>query len=351
VFEKDSATLLREMKTLQEQYTAATRREKIAKLRKDVRLADEIEKLQNLFFMADFDKARSVSANIWRALNVQSALSANTDFEKHLADYRSTGRSIKMPAEWGFTGEFEMELERGLLYMLGARPGTGKTTVGLNLAYYYAKLHAELGYKVLFLTNEMKPGQCWAKLRQIDMNHRDGKLRPFMLVKNYIRYPDKFTTEHQAVREMASGMSKNFAMASVRKMEAPDICMVVQESKNYFGADPDIVFLDYLQRVPRGKQTDARLGLIETVQSFSELALDLDCVWFIMSQMNQSGGFKESEAPEEEAGIAWEISRDELKDGRKAAHINWKVKKTRISGYSNVQTFFDDVSGTILHKG
>ena len=107
--------------------------------------------------------------------------------------------------------------------------------------------------------------------------------------------------------------------------------------------------LDYLQRVPR-EVADARLGTIATVQAFSELAMDIDGVFFVMSQMNQSGGFKESEAPEEEAGIAWEISRDEIDGGKKSPYLNWKIKKSRISAYTNTRVWFDDLSGTILDK-
>lgn len=345
---KSAAEIQKAQRIVADALKSATQREKLTALKKDTRLADEIEGLAELFYTAEFDKARNKAAQIWRALNVQATTTANWDWRKHLDEYRSRGNAIKMPKEWGFKGDDEIELERGLIYLIGARPGTGKTTIALNMAYYYALMKAELGYKVLFLTNEMKPGQCWAKLRQIDLNRTRGHLRPFMLVKNHIRYPDEFKFEHEAVIELCKSMSPNFAMASVRKFEAADICMVAQEAKNYFGKFPDLVFLDYLQRVPRGKQIDARLGTIETVRQFSEAAMDQDGAWFVLSQMNQSGGFKESEAPEEEAGIAWEISRDVGPLGVRAPFINWKIKKSRISAYRNVRTGFDDLSGTIL---
>ena len=62
------------------------------------------------------------------------------------------------------------------------------------------------------------------------------------------------------------------------KMSAEDICIVIDETKNHFMVHPDIVVLDYLQRIPRNSafKSDERLGLIDTVQMFSDKMGDID---------------------------------------------------------------------------
>jgi len=344
------------IKSLSKVLREKRKQERLNNLRQDKRLADSVDEFERLFYQGEYAAARALAATLWRSLNLESPVTAESNWKKHLADYKSIGTEIRMPPEWGFRrggeGEVnrELELERGLSYVIGARPGTGKTTLGVNLAYYYAMRKAELGLKVLFLTNEMKPGQIWAKFRQIDMVAESAMRRPFMLVKNHVRYPEKFEAEFRNLSAMCEKMSQNMAMASVRRMPIEDINMVVHESARSLGKLPDIVILDYIQRVPRsqGFATEARLGTVHTAQAISEIALDIDGVFFTLSQMNKDGGFKESEAPEEEAGIAWEVSRPENQDGSKQPFIDWKIKKSRISAYFSTRTSFDDVSGSVI---
>lgn len=345
--------LNQKIEALKLQLKQAINEERLAGLRKDVRLVDHAEKLLETLYAGDIDMVRKLAALIFKATDNTATVSATFNAQEHLDGYRSQGNAIKMPEEWGFKDKKEIEIERGLMYMLGARPGTGKTSVAMNLAYYYAMLKQSLGLRVLFLTNEMKPGQLWVKMRQIDLYHENTfprKRRPFMLAKNYVRYPEQFPQEYSDVKGMVKRMEKNFRIANVRRMDAESICMVIDNSKNEFGAYPDIVIMDYLQRVPRQKifASDARLGIVDIVQMFSQKMADIDGVMFLLSQMNQQGGFKESEAPEEEAGIAWELSRDSDKEGNKSKFIDWKIKKSRISAYINQRTAFDDVVGAIL---
>lgn len=356
---ESSKDLEKQLHELQRRLQHARKQERVDQLKGDFRLLDMFEDAQRLFTEAEYIKARSMVAGIWRALNIDAAIVADHDWKNHLRDYESGGSVIKMPVEWGFRRirmgdketNKEIELERGLCYTIGARPGTGKTSVAVNLAYYYAKRRAAAGYKVLFLTNEMKPGQLWVKFRQVDMVIENSTRRPFMLVKNYIRYPKKFETEYSAVCQMCADLSQNFAMMSVRRMNADDIVMLMTEAKNIFGKFPDIVVVDYLQRIPRSVHSkDPREGTIKTYQAFSEAALDMDAAIFVLSQMNRDGGYKESEIAEEEAGIAWEISRPEGQDGVKMPFIDWRIKKSRISAYQSVRTSFDDVSGTVLDE-
>lgn len=357
--EMKSADIEARMKRLAVALKESRRRERLQNLKGDKRLADKVDDMQTFFYQGEYAKAREAAAAVWKGLNLESAISADSDWRKHLKDYRSTGSLIKMPKEWGFRRggpeepDRELELERGLSYVIGARPGVGKTTAGVNLAYYYAKRKAESGLKVLYLTNEMKPGQVWAKFRQVDLRHGNRspipKKQPFMFVKNWVRYPENFETEHRLICEMCQELSENLLMYSVRRMPIEDIGMVINDSANVFGKNPDIILLDYIQRVPRSRGfVDARLGTIHIAQSISEIALDMDAVFFVFSQMNKDGGFKESESPEEEAGVAWEISRPEDSEGALQPWVDWRIKKSRISAYFSTRVSYDDVSGTIL---
>ncbi len=349
----DSINIRKEIAALQNKLKQVSRTEKIESLRGDVRLLDYMDKVSTAFTAGDIDAARKNAGYLWRGLNSEAISPATMNFAHHFEKYKSTGTAIKMPQEWGFAGKKELELERGLIYPIGAKPGTGKSTVAINLAYYWAYQKAAMGYRVAFLTNEMKEGQLWVKLYQVHLNLQHHMRRPFMLAKDWLRYPEKFPAEHKAMREFAKMMSDRLVFVNVRKMSAEDICIVIDETKNHFMVHPDIIVLDYLQRIPRNSafKSEERLGLIDTVQMFSDKMGDIDGIMFVLSQMNETSGFKGSAAPEEEAGIAWEISRDTDREGKKMPLITWKVKKSRISPYVTVNTGFDDTSGTILGSG
>jgi hypothetical protein len=171
-----------------------------------------------------------------------------------------------------------------------------------------------------------------------------------MFLKNWIRYPDKFPDGNKLMREFAKSFDPNLRIANVRKLDINSIKMVIEEAQENIGGTFDIVVFDYLQRIPResGYKSDMRLGVVDIVQNLSEIAADLDAVVFLLSQMNKEGSFKESEITQEEAGIAWQIARVKDQKGIPDKYIEWTIKKSRISAYINIQTVYDDVSGTIL---
>lgn len=343
--------LRRELKDIQKRLKMAVRQQRIESLQKDVRVLDWIAEVQKHFDDGDYDKARRISTLLYRALNAESISPTTTDYQKHFARYVSTGNTIRMPETWGFTSKKIVELERGLTYSIGARPGTGKSTLGCNLAYHYAWELRDKDFKVGLFTNEMKEGQLWVKLYQIHLNKTEGKSLPFILVKDWLRYPKKYPDQYRKMAAFAEEISRNLRIANVRRQGPTEICMAIDELKNDFMRNIDIGLLDYLQRVPRDKNNggDERLSLIDTVQQISEKMMDIDGVMFVFSQMNKDGGFKGSEAPQEEAGIAWEISREAARDGKLLPFLNWRIVKSRITAYFPVLTRFDDRSGTLLN--
>lgn len=349
VSESTVEALRREIAEKQKALKTLARAEKIKAMRQDVRTLDFIDKVTEAFNDGDIDTARKVASYLYKALNYDSVNPVTFDYDTQFQRYLSTNIAIKMPKEWGFRGKNEIELERGLTYSIGARPGTGKSTLMCNMAYHWAYTKAYLDYKVGMMTNEMKDGQLWVKMFQIHLNLTKQLRRPFMLAKDWLRYPKKFPDEYRQMREFAATISKNLVIANVRKMPGEEVNMVIDDMKNTFGRYPDITFLDYLQRVAHDKSAkDERLGIVSTVQGFSEKMMDIDGIMFIFSQMNKEGGFKGSEAPQEEAGIAWEIMRDKDREGKFLPFIDWRIAKTRITAYVKNTTRYDDMSGTLL---
>jgi KaiC/GvpD/RAD55 family RecA-like ATPase len=332
--------------------------EKLDKIRGSDKVHKLMEEQQELFYAGEFDKARNKASEIFKALNTGSIVKVDMNPETQFAEYVSKGSTIVMPQEWGWREkeingkqvDFHIELERGLIYPIGAEPGTGKTTVGVNLVHHFAEVKRPLNYRVLFLTNEMKAAQIWIKLMQVHFNKKFGKLYPFMFLKNWVRYPDKFPDGNKSMKEFAQSFKSNLRIANIRKLDINSIKMVIEEAQEDIGGTFDIIVFDYLQRVPRdaGFKSDMRLGVVDIVQNLSETAADLDAVIFLLSQMNKEGSFKESEITQEEAGIAWQIARVKDAKGNPDKYIDWTIKKSRISAYINIKTCYDDVSGTIL---
>lgn len=346
---RNAGDIRREMALLNAELRGSVRHERVQRLKKDKRMLDYIDGLQKAFENLDIESCKKIASYIHHAFDQESINPVTFDFKTQFDQYIAQGNAIKMPPEWGFYDKAELELERGLTYSIGARPGVGKSTSIANLAYYFGYQRRNLGHKVLIMTNEMKPAQFWVKLYQIHLNHTQQQKWPFMLAKNWVRYPEKFPEQNRKIKAFAEELSESMLVTSVRRQGVEEICLTVDEAKNELGEHPSICFLDYLQRIPRNSafKTDERLSILDTVQALTEKMGDLDSIMFIASQMNKDGGFKGSEAPEEEAGVAWELSRDRDRDGKLEAALTWKIKKTRISPYFTVMTRYNDTSGTI----
>ena len=359
--DKTAKEIRKEMDALQAQLKYVELSEKNESLKNDIVVQDYIDDLKKSFAVGQYDDARNLAAKLFRSLGSTVVTQIELNAQKHLDGYKSKSETIRMPESWGFVDSFSpvgavkhgIELERGLPYSIGARPGVGKSSVAINLAYHYVQECLDKNYRVLVMTNEMKVGQLWVKMRQVDLARKMQERKSFMVAKDWVRYPDKFPEQYAEMQGMIKQMEPRLCMTSVRKMQAESICLVIDEAKNYFGRYPDVVMLDYLQRVPRDAKykTDARLAMVDTMQMLTEKMGDTDGVMFIFSQLNKEGGFKESEIPEEESGIAWEISREKLTDGSLSARMEWRIKKSRISPYFKLKVPFDDESGSIIIEG
>lgn len=234
------------------------------------------------------------------------------------------------------------------LYILGAKPGQGKTTYALQVADSMAKK----GQDVLFFTLEMAADDLMAKslnrteyeiksphdinniltAREILLGERyslQGKevlYRPYneaeralrdKATKDYISYAGRLYFVEKMIR--ADG-----PISASSSVNAKDIRAKVEEHIKTEGTRP-VVFVDYLQKIasflPAGS-TDLQI-LDATVSELKSIALDFNIPVIAISSLNRSGydgktgmaGFKGSSEIEFTADVLLRLRKKGDKDG------------------------------------
>jgi replicative DNA helicase len=202
------------------------------------------------------------------------------------------------------------------LYYLAARPGSGKTTLALDIARSAALLQ---GKTVLFFSLEMSHTEVFEKIMSAEARVELKKLQ-----KGDLSEEDWFN-----IRE-AEGMLKrsNFLVDPSPNVGLPKIrTLALRQNARPEGLD--MIIIDYLQlmEVPRGssKQASRQEQVSELSRGLKLLAKELDVPVIVLSQLNRSSenradltpkvsDLRESGSLEQDADVVILINRPEVND-------------------------------------
>lgn len=171
---------------------------------------------------------------------------------------------------WGFP--------RRELTVIGARPGEGKTTLALNLAYYTAKW----GLKTDFHSLEMSEEALLSRLCSLELqiNQKEIKSGQFSNPDDWERVKN-FYNDH--LRQIPLTIAHNGARTLA------DLKASIQVNK------PDIVFVDYIQNITKLAKDD-RNALSDYIHGAYDLAHQYNLHMVICSQCHRA----ESQRPDRE---------------------------------------------------
>lgn len=225
----------------------------------------------------------------------------------------------------------------GLPIVIGGWPGSRKTSLAVQ-AFYWDYLFKR---PAAFFTFELTPSQLLAKIIQIHVAHTHGEDLSFSNVNRYVK-------EH---KEEIDAFVKDFLQI-----------MFVIESNGFSGAKLSsvyerltiatpslrVLYIDYFQRLRPDFHTkkgneDTRTGYMTTSRILTDLAKRTSSVMVVLSQLNAEGGFKETGAILEDAGMAIKINKSD-----RPTYLYLEVIKSRFSKMGAVaRPAIKEVSGYV----
>lgn len=163
----------------------------------------------------------------------------------------------------------------GELVIIGGRSGRGKTGLMCNMAIDSAKR----GYKVAFLSLEMSAFSIMARFFGSELNINTRAFRLATL------------DPHQQVavgQQILDWAELQIFLEDRRITNLKDVERVIRDNK------PDVVFVDYIQRLFTGKNENRNMELDFIVNRLKSIAIRQQCVVYAAAQLGRQAEGKEN---------------------------------------------------------
>lgn len=236
------------------------------------------------------------------------------------ADLRGEGGSF-VPTPWQYLNKYIGGLRPGALYILGARPGAGKTVVALNLAAHMAESSA-VGFASLEMGEDELQKRLFASLGSVHLQSLVDSSLTASDWERVERASEKIRNLRLFVNDSASTLTQvvSFARSLHRR------------------GDLGLFVVDYLQLMRGNARAESRqIEVSEFSRTLKLLAKELKIPVLALSQLNRAstarrGGepqiadLRESGSLEQDADVVLLLHRDQE---RKPLHLKMIVAKNR----------------------
>jgi replicative DNA helicase len=174
-------------------------------------------------------------------------------------------------------------IRKGFYYGLAGPPRRGKTTFALDLA---SRLAENNNFPVLFYTWEQTRRTLAARLLG-----RECYINPVKLLTEVNpEERQRHALVNKVIERSASYSGKLFIIEAGRGDTIERIKAQAYNIMHEFRTDNIAIFLDYLQKIPLGRQyEDIRSQVNEASAQLADLSLELDCPVFAISAMDKEG--------------------------------------------------------------
>lgn len=166
------------------------------------------------------------------------------------------------------------------MYVIGARPGMGKTTLGINIAERVASYDK----RVLFISLEMSPRQIMCK-----------RIANFSGIPYNALMTGRLNAEQRTqMMDTADQIGKrNFAVNCKTGLTVADIALLVQKC-----GDVDLLVVDYLGLIKPSKTTGNRYEDYTNISGeLKQMAARLDIPVIVLSQLNRANTGRTDKRP------------------------------------------------------
>ena len=225
-------------------------------------------------------------------------------------------------------------LQRGTLMVMAAPAGHGKSTLALNMA----RRQAERGTRVLFLQLEMNRSQVYSSFAAAVVrsdsvagadlpSSRLAACRKELADSDIAAIVESCSRWQESVRRLGGRLDFRYARDAVPGFTET----AVASFRECHGAPPDIVYIDYMDRLlgnARGSENPhiALTGMAESLRTF---ALRNDMVAVLLAQLHKESSkgdratLRTATGPMLTADLSWtwELKGNDRKDGRVRIHM------------------------------
>lgn len=310
------------------------------KLRQLKTLAQRFEMLHNTAAADEVDTALDEARSFLDG--VDDAQVSHTLGFRELFEHWTVGQSDERPvldSPWiCLNDKLNGGFQRQRMYVVGARPGCGKTIMLSQVAIYAALSH----WRTLFFSLELSNADLMGRILACGAHADYGQItRKDMSADTYA----KVTRWAQACAELP------LTVDDTPGLTIEEIAQRARIANQRGGFD--LVCIDYLQLVQASKGGDSRVQQVDHIATRARaIARQLDCVVIVAAQLNrniESGGaprlptkadFRESGGIEQTADAAFILSRPPDDNGEEAAQLplmNLSVVKNRTGTEGVVQ--------------
>ena len=163
-------------------------------------------------------------------------------------------------------------IRKGTLFIIGARPSTGKTALALNIASH----NALIGKKVLMFSLEMTSPMIIDRLLSDECNISYSRFLNRLTYDEEKTIKDYFNGRGKAVKENLKIIDDVYYIEN--------ICSHIENEK------PDLVVVDFIQIIQSIQKTDSKRTLIDYISSeFKRIAKRINCGMIVLSQLSRIG--------------------------------------------------------------
>lgn len=161
---------------------------------------------------------------------------------------------------------------RGEVITIAARPGEGKTTMSLNMVDNFTKS----GYKCVLYELEMSKIQICNKMIMSRLKERYNEKE---IIECLEKNKDKITDLEN---------NSNIVIETETSFNIKDLMEDIAEYCDENESNIDILVIDHLQLMPTNKKDNRNNELAELSKVLKQLAIKLNIVVIVLSQMNRS---------------------------------------------------------------
>ncbi|AZS07333.1 DNA helicase [Gordonia phage Dorito] len=237
-----------------------------------------------------------------------------------------TTRAAAIPTPWHqLNDKLAGGMHRGRTYVVGGRPGEGKSIAGVNMATYAA----EHGHQAIVFSVEMGEHEVASRIIASGAQAEYGQITR------------RQVDDHNLVK-IAEWGDQNRSMP-LRIVDRADIGVefvsaVCRSVKRAHGLD--VVFVDYLQLLkPSGSKIPRQQQIADMSRALKVLAMDLQCAVIIACQLNRNSAnekrapvladLRESGAIEQDCDVAILLNHKRTDDGDHTGDVELIVAKNR----------------------
>jgi len=210
----------------------------------------------------------------------------NDDYDLSMMDIIKEEDPEGIPLHWFNDPNEPIELIPGLPMVIGAYSGVGKTTVMLNLLYHYFLCEKTQ----LVFTLEWRSKMLIRGLYKLHLKRND--------TKGIIQKWDRKTIDAMMLKDESRIIRFNNTIKlksndnRIRKIDISDIEHTI-ESLFLRKQLPEIVYIDYLQRISNNeaekRRLDARSIIMDTMFRLTQLSKKYKFIFILLAQTNRQG--------------------------------------------------------------